>query len=318
MGIELAPGQGLAGHVVLTGQPAVVADYVADTRITHELDAVVRQEGLQTHVGVPISSRGRAIGCLAVAFRRIRPVNDDEVHLLSRMANQAAIAIENARLYDRVQSLAILEERDRLGREMHDSLGQSLGLLNLKVKLVEDLVAGGRTQEAQEELTQVRQTIREAYDEVRHAILGLRIPGAREDLEVALRVQVARFREQAKLPVAYEVRGPTPAVPALAAVQITRVVQEALTNVRKHAEAGTVRVTLGVEEGRLVVRVIDDGRGFDVEAVQATAGARFGLETMRERAESIGGTLAITSAPGRGTTVALWVPVPEAQPARPV
>lgn len=308
MGEELAPGQGLSGRVVQTGQPLVVPDYVTDQGITHELDSIIRQEGLQTFVGVPISARGRATGCLSIAFRRVRPVTDDEVHLLARMANQAAIAIENARLYEQVQSLAILEERDRLGREMHDSLGQSLGLLNLKVKLVEDLVAGGRTREAEEELAQMRQTIREAYDEVRHAILGLRTSAGGEDLEVALRVQVTRFREQAKLPVTFEVHGPVPTVPALAEVQITRIVQEALTNVRKHAQATGVAVTLGVVGERLFVRITDDGRGFDVAAVQEAAGARFGLETMRERAEGIGGTLDIASAPGRGTTITLTVP----------
>ncbi len=309
MGVELSPGQGVAGHIVLTGQPLVINDYLTDARITHELDGIVRQEGLQTHVAAPISTRGRAIGALAVAFRRARPVSDDEVHLLSRMANQAAIAIENARLYEQVQSLAILEERDRLGREMHDSLGQSLGFLNLKAKLVEDLIMAGRTREAEEELVQMRLTIREAYDEVRHAILGLRASGAREDLEAALRVQIARFRDQAKLPVAYDVRGPVPSVPALAAVQVTRIIQEALTNVRKHAQASAVTVSLVVDDGRLTVRVRDDGCGFDVTAVQAAAGARFGLETMRERAESIGGSLEVTSGPGQGTTVALTVPV---------
>ena len=91
-------------------------------------------------MAVPIATRGKTIGTLVIAFRRVQPTSDDDVHLLSRMANQAAIAIENARLYEQVQSLAILEERDRLGREMHDSLGQSLGFLNLKAKIVEDLV----------------------------------------------------------------------------------------------------------------------------------------------------------------------------------
>jgi nitrate/nitrite-specific signal transduction histidine kinase len=312
MGMELGPGQGLSGRVVQTGQPLVVGDYVADPGVTHELDGIIRQEGLQTFLGVPVSTRGRAIGCLAVGFRRVRAVIDDEVQLLARMANQAAIAIDNARLYEQVQSLAILEERDRLGREMHDSLGQSLGLLNLKAKLVEDLVAGGRTRDAEEELTQMRQTIREAYDEVRHAISGLRTSGAREDLEVALRVQVARFREQAKLPVTFEVRGPVPQMPALAAVQITRIVQEALTNVRKHAQATAVDVTLWSENGNLLlVRVGDNGRGFELEAVQAASGARFGLETMRERAEGIDGTLDVRSAPGRGTIITLTVPIVE-------
>jgi two-component system nitrate/nitrite sensor histidine kinase NarX len=192
---------------------------------------------------------------------------------------------------------------------MHDSLGQSLGLLNLKAKLVEDLMASGRVGEAQDELAQMRRTIREAYDEVRHAILGLRTSGAREDLEVALRVQIARFREQARLPVEFTVYGPVPPVPAVAAVQVTRIVQEALTNVRKHAAAGAVRVTLTVQGGALVVAIVDDGRGFDVGAVQAAAGARFGLETMRERVESVGGALEVTSRPGGGTTVTVTVPL---------
>jgi nitrate/nitrite-specific signal transduction histidine kinase len=309
MGAQLGPAQGLAGHVVLTGQPIVVDDYLTDARITHELNAIVRQEGLQTHIAVPISTRGRTVGTLVVAFRRVRPTSDDDVRLLARMANQAAIAIENARLYEQVQSLAILEERDRLGREMHDSLGQSLGFLNLKAKLVEDLIAAGRTREAEEELAQMRLTIHEAYDEVRHAILGLRASGAREDLEAALRVQTTRFRDQARLPVTLDVRGPVPALPALAAVQVTRIVQEALTNVRKHAQAGAVTVSLAEEDGHLVVRVRDDGCGFDLAAVQAGAGARFGLETMRERAESIGGALEVTSVPGEGTTVTLTLPV---------
>lgn len=309
MGAELGPGEGVAGYVVLTGQPLVVNDYLTDARLTHELDSIVRQEGLQAHIAVPISTRGRTVGALVVAFRRMRSTSDDDVRLLTRMANQAAIAIENARLYEQVQSLAILEERDRLGREMHDSLGQSLGFLNLKTKLVEDLVAAGRTREAEEELAQMRTTIREAYDEVRHAILGLRASGAREDLEAALRVQVARFRDQAKLPVIFDARGPVPTLPALAAVQVTRIVQEALTNVRKHAQARAITVSLAVEDGHLAVRVRDNGCGFDVAAVESVAGARFGLETMRERAESIGGSLEVASAPGRGTTVTLIVPV---------
>ncbi|MDR7544948.1 MAG: GAF domain-containing sensor histidine kinase [Armatimonadota bacterium] len=316
LGAELQPGHGLAGRVLQTGQAAVVADYVADPSITHELDDAVRREGLQTFIGVPIGTRNHTIGCLAIGFRRVRPIIDDDVRLAARVAHQAAIAIENARLYERVQSLAILEERDRLGREMHDSLGQSLGLLNLKVKLVEDLIAGGRTREAGDELAQMRQTIREAYDEVRYAILGLRTSDAREDLEVGLRVQVTRFREQARLPVAFEVYGPIPPVPALAAVQISRIVQEALTNVRKHAQASSVGVVLSAADGRLQVRVADNGVGFDVQAVQAAAGARFGLETMRERAESIGGALQVVSAPGQGTTVTLTLPLAESGPPR--
>ncbi|MDI6772160.1 MAG: GAF domain-containing protein [bacterium] len=308
-GVELAPGQGVAGHVIRSGQPLVVNDYLVDARISHELDGVVRQEGLRTHLAVPVAARGQAVGCLAVAYRRVRPTADDEIHLLTRMANQAAIAIENARLYQQVQSLAILEERDRLAREMHDSLGQSLGYLNLKAKLVEDLVSAGRASEAQEELAQIRLTIHEAYDEVRHAILGLRTAGVQQDLEATLRGQIGRFREQVRIPVNFGVEGSVPTIPALVAVQVTRIVQEALTNVRKHARAVEVRVDLVVGEGRLAVRVSDDGCGFDLEAAQRAAGARFGLETMRERAESIGGTLEITSAPGQGTTVALVVPL---------
>src|SRR3972149_3703656 len=155
---------------------------------------------------------------------------------------------------------------------MHDSLGQSLGFLNLKAKLAEDLVGAGRTREAEEELVQMRATIREAYDEVRHAILGLRASGARDDLETALRVQITRFRDQTRLPVVYDAPGPVPSLPGLAVVQVTRIVQEALTNVRKHAKASAVTVTLTAEGGQVVVRGTANGRGFDTAAIQAEAG----------------------------------------------
>jgi signal transduction histidine kinase len=211
-------------------------------------------------------------------------------------------------LFEQVRRLAILEERDRLAREMHDSLGQVLGFVNLKAKVAADLINRGQAAVAAEELEQMRTAVQEAYQEVRQAILSLRATAPGRGLVASLREYIQRLREQSGLDVRLEAGEDLRFPPAVEA-QVIRIVQEALTNVRKHARASAVTVRFAPDPGDgTVVTVSDDGQGFDLASVEAGRGARFGLLTMRERAESIGGTLSIESAPGRGTTVRLWIP----------
>lgn len=210
-------------------------------------------------------------------------------------------------LFEQVRRLAILEERDRLAREMHDSLGQVLGFVNLKAKVAEDLITRGRAAEAGDELAQMRSAVQDAYEEVRQAILSLRTTPHVEGLVPSLREYAGRLREQTGLDVRVESSDGLDFPPAVEA-QVIRIVQEALTNVRKHAAARRVTVRFAREGRDVQVTISDDGRGFDVAAVEAAKGMRFGLLTMRERAESIGGVLAVRSRPGEGTTVELRIP----------
>ncbi len=220
---------------------------------------------------------------------------------------EAKVKERTEELFEQVRRLAILEERDRLAREMHDSLGQVLGFVNLKAKVAEDLIGRGRAAEAGEELSEMRAAVQNAYEEVRQAILSLRTTRVGQGLLASLRDYVGKMREQTGLDVRLEASDGIHLSPAVEA-QVIRIVQEALTNVRKHAQARTVTVRFAREGAGAVVTIRDDGQGFDLAQVETAAGMRFGLLTMRERAESIGGTLVVDTGPGRGTTVQLRIP----------
>lgn len=211
-------------------------------------------------------------------------------------------------LFEQVRRLAILEERDRLAREMHDSLGQVLGFVNLKTKVAEDLIGRGRAPEAGSELGQMRAAVQVAYEDVRQAILSLRTTPQAKGLLPSLREYVDRMREQTGLDIHLVSSDGLRLAPAVEA-QAIRIVQEALTNVRKHAQARRVEIRFEPSDGSgATVTIADDGRGFDVAGVEGARGMHFGLLTMRERAESIGGRLSVVSEPGRGTRVILWIP----------
>ena len=220
---------------------------------------------------------------------------------------EAKVRDRTEELFEQVRRLAILEERDRLAREMHDSLGQVLGFVNLKTKVAEDLITRGRAPDAGEELAQMRSAVQEAYEEVRQAILSLRTTPHGQGLVPSLREYAGRLREQTGLDVRVESSDGLDLAPAMEA-QVIRIVQEALTNVRKHAGARSVTVRFAHLGRDVVVTITDDGRGFDLAAVEAAKGMHFGLLTMRERAESIRGALAVRSVPGQGTTVELRIP----------
>lgn len=221
---------------------------------------------------------------------------------------EAKVKDRTEELFEQVRRLAILEERDRLAREMHDSLGQVLGFVNLKTKVAEDLIGRGHPAEAGSELSQMRAAVQEAYEDVRQAILSLRTTPQAKGLLPSLREYVDRMREQTGLDIRLASSDGLRLAPAVEA-QVIRIVQEALTNVRKHAQARTVEIRFDRTDGSgATVTIADDGRGFDVAGVEGAKGMHFGLLTMRERAESIGGTLRVTSAPGQGTKVILWIP----------
>ncbi len=211
---------------------------------------------------------------------------------------------ENARLQERLLSVAVLEERERIAREMHDHVGQVLGYVNTKAQAVRALVEAGRLEEARRQLSQLEEAVREVYADLREAILSLRTaPAPGRPLAQALREYALRFSEMSGIPVevAIEADGALSRLTSTAELHLIRIVQEALTNVRKHARARRAWVRCACRGDELVVSVADDGVGFDPGGPHG--GIRFGVSSMRERAEAVGGALAIRSAPGAGTEV---------------
>ncbi len=245
--------------------------------------------------------RGDELGMLAGSFETMR-------QQLQRSLQ------ENARLQDRVLSVMLLEERERIAREMHDSVGQVLGYVNTKAQAVKTLLEASDTAGAQRQLTQLEQAARNVYTDLREAILSLRTatsPGMR--LVPALKEYVDRFSElsgiRAELTndsaAADIVLSPT------AELHLVRIIGEALTNVRKHAGARRAWVRLAGADGALVATVTDDGVGFDADQITVGGGKGFGLQTMRERAEAIGAGFAVRSTGGVGTEVEIRLPLPE-------
>ncbi len=259
--------------------------------------------------------RGRAtIGVLAVAGRRERSFEVDEVETLSSLASLLTLAIENARLEGQLREMAVRGERERIAREMHDGLSQVLGYVNTKSQAVEELLRQQRTEEARGQLAELAAAARSIYVDVREAILGLTSPITPErGLVGALEEYAARYATAAKIAVAVEATPEAARVDLSPEVeaQLFRIVQEALTNVRKHANAGRVRIEVACHGGELQVDVTDDGRGVPATrgGPDETAWPRYGLAGMRERAAAIGGVLEIGAVQPSGTHVALRLPI---------
>ena len=304
---RLRLGEGLPGLAAHTGSPVVVHDLASDPRFVRDR---VRELGFQTFSTQPLVRRGGIVGVLAVAARSpVALSSAAERRLLEGIGEQLVIAIENAQLHERVLDAAVLEERERLAHELHDGLAQVLGYVNTQTLAIGELLSSGRGEEAEAQVARMRKAAREVYADVREAILGLR--STRDALLPSLRSYLADYDRMTGIKTALNVSAEVEALdlPPSVEIQLVRIVQEALSNVRKHAHAAGATVSLDVREDSLALEVVDDGSGFDLDRPARTGWPRFGLQTMRERAQAIGGTFELQSKPGLGTRVAVAVPL---------
>jgi signal transduction histidine kinase len=304
-------GDGVTGRVAKSGEPVVVGNISEDPRLAKLVGMVVKEAGLRFHASFPLKSRGKVLGVMNLASKISHPATPEEVTLLTAIGQQIGVAIENARLYEQVQSMAALEERGRIGRELHDGLAQVLGYLHLQSRAAEGLLSSGQIAQAQAELQEMQEVAQEAYGDVRESILGLRTaitPGA--GLIPTLTEYLDKFSQQsginARLVIGDDAEMKfTPA----AEIQLLRIVQEALANVRKHSQASRAWVRFEADEAGAVITIEDDGQGFDPSRIWQDRQGHFGLQTMRERVESVGGELRFDSQPGQGTRVVIRVPL---------
>jgi signal transduction histidine kinase len=260
-------------------------------------------------LSAPLPAGTGRLGELCVASTDARDFSRADTELLGALADMAAIAINNARLRERERYTAVLEERNRLAREMHDSLAQVLGYLHLKARTLEKIAAQSGLPDFETGLGEIASVADEAYSDVREAIVGLRESPANGGLGKALASYLEKFRRQSGITAALDLAKDIPSeLRPDAEVQLMRVVQEALTNVRKHAGARRALVRFVRDDGWLTLSIEDKGRGFDLAAVEGDGDHRFGLRTMKERVERIGGVLEIETQRGRGTKVIARLP----------
>ena len=299
-------GEGYPGIVAATGQPILVHDLPSDTRF---LRKKVNEAGFLSFCALPLRRSGKVTGVLAVASRDANALtSEDELRLLELMADHIAVAVENARLHQEVRTLATLTERERIAMEMHDGLGQVLGYVNTKAQAVKELLRAGQVENAAVQMEQLETAAQDTYEDVREAILALGTNSRGHSLLEGLQEYVRRFQEFSGLSVELVVTGTPFPFNAGAEVQLLRIVQEALANVRKHAEATKTVVNLSFQSDGCRFLIEDNGHGFDPEQPTQGPWPHLGLQSMRARATAIGARFELSSEPGKGTKVTVDVP----------
>jgi two-component system, NarL family, sensor kinase len=267
---------------------------------------------LQCHASIPLYADDRKLGILNVASRDWRQLSDDELDLLYTVGALVSLAVERTRLVARSAQLAALEERNRLAREIHDTLAQSLAAIAMQLETADALAERGGEPASNDRLAgAVRHALtltRSTLEEARRSVLDLRAaPLEGRTLVDALRAIVDEFQGDdgrgLRVEVACDDSG---ALPAAIEIGLYRIAREALTNVVRHAKARRAAILLERTDGSVRMRIADDGIGFEPSRV--TPG-RFGLVGATERARLLGGALRVESGPGSGTTVDVEVPL---------
>ncbi|HWI53184.1 MAG TPA: ATP-binding protein [Symbiobacteriaceae bacterium] len=302
-GIRLRPGEGFAGRIIMTGLPLQTFRFPEDLTAHPDAYPIFQAEGLKAALGLPVRGDDGVAGVLMVASRQDRRYTDRDIENLTKVAGSLGLVAQMMGLYGE----AIRAERAKLAHEVHDGLSQNLfGLKLLLFDLQEQYQ--GASPSMQKGLTEVVRLLDSTLVEVRRFIADLRRTSqAQSGLVGALSDYLAHYYRLTGVAVELAVRlAPGEDLTCQDRSEVLRILQEALMNVQRHAGAAHVWVEVAQGEGGYSVTVTDDGRGFDPAAV---ADGHYGLATMRERALRLGGRLRVESAPGKGTTVTLLLPV---------
>ena len=314
---RLKVGESVTGRAVLWQRPIAIPDVEADTEYEVRID-VARREGIRALLTLPLISKEQVMGALSVYHSKPHLFSSDEITRLTLYAHQAAVVLENAQLFEQVRagrerlrslSHRLVEvqeiERRHIARESHDEVGQALTGLKLVLEMVASLPAehvGANLSEAQGLVNELMARVRELSLDLRPAML--------DDLGLlpALLWHFERYTAQTRVKVMFEHIGLDRRFPPVVETAAYRIVQEALTNVARHAGVREATVRLWADQDTLSVQIKDQGTGFDPKAVLA-AGVSNGLAGMCERATAVGGYLTVESAPGAGTRVTAELPL---------
>lgn len=255
---------------------------------------------------VPIEASSVQLGTILIANRKRRPLSPSDTRFLYSIANQTGRTVLGLRsLVDQIEVKAIQEERLRISREMHDGLSPLLAYMRFRIEAAKDMLAASDHNPVAHTFEEIDEVISEAFADVRESIVGLRSSIADESLLDKLKESVEQFAKLTNIRVITDFPKEMPVLHPKTEIQVLRIVQEMLTNVRKHAEATVVKVAVIKGNNELIFEVADNGRGFNQSDV---LDGHFGLATMRERSNDIGGRLSVRSKPGEGTRVTLVLP----------
>jgi PAS domain S-box-containing protein len=303
-----APEQGIVGEILRTAEPFAVADIRADKRVSPRVVQMLEAEAVRALLSVPIIAEDGVYAIFTIYYAAAHDFTEEEHRILQALAHRAGLAIENARLYEAASGKAALEERQRLARELHDSVSQALYAIGLNTAAARQ-DRGADSVRRDRLLGDVLGLAEGGLTEMRALIFELRPESLeQEGLVGALKKQVAAVQARHRLTVNATL-STEPDLPLSTKEALYRVTQEALHNIAKHARARAVEVVLAATAGEVVLRVSDDGKGFDPTA---SFPGHLGLHSMRERVSAVGGSLEIDSAPEKGTRIHVRVPLDRA------
>jgi len=296
--------EGFIGIVAKTGEPLISHDLANELRFVRE--AVVKA-GFQQIACIPLETSKNMVGVLSVATRSKNPIDERDIRLLTAVATWAALAIENARLHQDARRLAVLEERERIGMDLHDGIIQSIFGVGLTLENISHLVKEN-PQKAKDGINHAIDDLNKTIRDLRAYILDLRprqLNG--EDLMDGLRRLITEYRAHTLAEAVLS--GPKEALrdlPQSHALAMFHICQEALANAAKHANAKRVQVNVWIAGDRVLMEVQDNGLGFDTGTMDTAIG--HGLANMQTRVRNVGGEVDISSTRNEGTTVLAWVP----------
>lgn len=280
---------------------AANVNVVACSRLTGVVDGT---DGLRYHASIPVRAHGKKLGVLNVGSTDWRELSTEELQLLNTIGDMLGIAVERARLFGQSSQLGAVEERNRLAREIHDTLAQGLTAVSLQLESVDALLESGTDKEKIQDTVQHALALTRAnLEEARRSVMDLRATVLEEKtLYEAIKTLAEREQVTFELFLAIE----TPPLPPDIETGIYRIVQEALTNSARHANASQVTIRLAHANGILSLLIEDDGEGFDPDAPPPN---RFGITGMNERARLMNGRLHLTTQPGQGTQIEVQIPI---------
>jgi signal transduction histidine kinase len=305
--LRLLAENGLQGLALEQKHPVIVEDYQTDQRLRGRPVKLVSEEGLVSQIAVPLLGKSGPLGTLTVGNRHKTRFSQREANLLEAFANWTAVAIEASRLYEKLESLARLQERDRIGMDLHDGVIQSIYAVGLGLEDVMYRLEGEPGEQARPSIEKAIDDLTGVIKDIRSYIFDLR-PADSEmtDLKDAIRHLVEDVRVNSLIDAKFECKGDLlDLLDEQQSITLFHIAQEALNNVIKHSGSTSAVVRLVQKGSRFVLEVQDAGAGFEVQ--EGGPKEKHGLRNMRDRARSVGGELTIESKPGHGTTVRIEV-----------
>ncbi len=299
--------EGVVAWVAHTGEPLLVNDVSKEPKywFIEELSAI------KSELAVPVRIGDKNLGVLDIESNELDAFSEADLFTAQTLADQLAIAIENARLYQATGQIAVMEERNRMAREIHDTLAQGFTGIILQLEAAEQSLETN-TGQVQQHLNKARSLARGSLNEARRSVWNLRSAALEQlSLTEALRQEVFVFGQNNSINARFDVSERVRELPPEVDTAVLRICQEALTNIKKHASATEVKVDLTFEDSEVTLNIRDNGIGLqsDKPGDGEKAHRGFGLISMRERARNVGGTLELQSEPGKGTQIKVTIPV---------